>query len=358
MFLFEEEPIFGNKVLAREIGLIESIILQKIYYWIQINKNEGRNYYDGKYWTYNSIRTWHEKEFNYVSIATVKRAFNKLESLGFLLVANYNKDSRDKTKWYSVNEEKLSELYREVDSKTKKKQKEVLEKNKVENVDNSKQDERVNNALVQNDPMQEINLNQCIVSNCTNGLGQNELMQSIKMSQPLPNNTTINNSYNTSVITSNPSIHPINLESDKNSLDIDRGNDGEIDGLSKNTNKKYLETLDILRKNVGYYELIDIDRGLEAKEYDYILQILAEVFVSDSKSVKINGEQVDINLVRERYLKLDQFHMEYITYRMKENEYKIRNIRAYILTASYNAVVDMDIYYRNLVSYNEKNGMF
>ena len=32
MFLFEEEPIFGNKVLAREIGLIESIILQKIYY--------------------------------------------------------------------------------------------------------------------------------------------------------------------------------------------------------------------------------------------------------------------------------------------------------------------------------------
>ena len=111
MYLFDEQPIVANKTLAREIGLNEALILQQINYWIEINKKSGKNYHDGKYWTYNSIRAWQENDFDYMSFDTVKRTFSKLEKAGYLLVGNYNKDPRDKTKWYTINNDKLEELY-------------------------------------------------------------------------------------------------------------------------------------------------------------------------------------------------------------------------------------------------------
>ena len=109
MYLLDEQPILANKTLTREIGLNEALVLQQINYWIEINKRAGNNYFDGRYWTYNSIRAWHENDFDYMSIDTVKRTFSKLEKMGFLLIGNFNKDPRDKTKWYIINDEKLKD---------------------------------------------------------------------------------------------------------------------------------------------------------------------------------------------------------------------------------------------------------
>ena len=52
MYLFDEQPIVANKVLARVLELNEDLVLQSINYWIEINKKSGKNYYDEKYWTY------------------------------------------------------------------------------------------------------------------------------------------------------------------------------------------------------------------------------------------------------------------------------------------------------------------
>ena len=109
MYLFDEQPIIANKTLARALGLNEALVLQQINYWIEINKKSGKNYHDGKYWTYNSIRAWQEKDFDYMSVDTVKRTFAKLEKAGYLFIGNYNKDPRDKTKWYTINDEKLED---------------------------------------------------------------------------------------------------------------------------------------------------------------------------------------------------------------------------------------------------------
>ena len=150
MYFFDEQPILANKTLAREIGLNEALVLQQINYWIEINKKSGNNYYNGKYWTYNSIRAWHEKDFDYMSLDTVKRTFSKLEKNGYLLVGNFNKDSRDKTKWYTINNDKLEELYAQIEEKKKKTEQEILEQVSSEKV----VEEPMPNALVQNAPMQ------------------------------------------------------------------------------------------------------------------------------------------------------------------------------------------------------------
>lgn len=83
-----------------------------------------------------------------MSFDTVKRTFAKLEKAGYLLVGNYNKDPRDKTKWYSINTEKLEELYIEIENKKKKEELQALEK-------------AVPNALGQNAPMEKCKIHQC-----------------------------------------------------------------------------------------------------------------------------------------------------------------------------------------------------
>lgn len=60
--LFDERPIATNPVLVREIGLNEAIVLQQINFWLEVNKQNEKNFHDAKYWTYNSIRAWHESD--------------------------------------------------------------------------------------------------------------------------------------------------------------------------------------------------------------------------------------------------------------------------------------------------------
>ena len=105
MFLFDEPPIFVNPILARDIGLDEALVLQQLNYWTEVNRKTGKNYHEGRYWIYNSIRGWKEENFDYMSLDTVKRTFRRLDKAGYLLTGNFNKDPRDKTKWYATNDE-------------------------------------------------------------------------------------------------------------------------------------------------------------------------------------------------------------------------------------------------------------
>lgn len=110
--LFDEHPLVILPSVAEKIGLNEAIVLQQINYWIQANKQANRNYRDGKHWTYNSVDEW-QRQFRWWSRSTIKRTLKNLEDKGILVVGNYNKRGFDKTKWYSINKEKFSQLMEE-----------------------------------------------------------------------------------------------------------------------------------------------------------------------------------------------------------------------------------------------------
>lgn len=103
--LINESPLQVLPTLAVKIGLNESLILQQLQYWLNISGN----YYDGKKWVYNSIAKWTE-QFPFWSEKTITRIFKKLETQELVYVANYNKQKFDRTKWYSINYEKLNSL--------------------------------------------------------------------------------------------------------------------------------------------------------------------------------------------------------------------------------------------------------
>lgn len=110
-YLINEDPIFFLPTLAVGIGLNEAILLQKIHGWLQCTPKEhvGRN------WIYNSYKSWHE-QLPFMSETTIKRAVKNLIEKKIIITENFNKNSFDKTLWYSIDYEKLNEIVEISDS--------------------------------------------------------------------------------------------------------------------------------------------------------------------------------------------------------------------------------------------------
>ena len=107
--LLDEEPLLIMPQLAIKIGLNESIVLQQIHYWNQINKKSNTNLRDGYYWAFNSYEQW-QIQFPFWSVMTIRRTITKLEKMNLIVVGNYNRLKLDRTKWYRINYKVLDNL--------------------------------------------------------------------------------------------------------------------------------------------------------------------------------------------------------------------------------------------------------
>lgn len=111
LFVDKSKTLIINTDLALVLGdLNEAIVLNQLNYWLGINKKAGKNFIDDRYWVYNSYSDWKAKDFPYWSEKTIQRTFTRLENKGVVVSANYNKLGIDKTKWYTIDTEKLQEL--------------------------------------------------------------------------------------------------------------------------------------------------------------------------------------------------------------------------------------------------------
>lgn len=111
LFIDKSKTLIVNTDLALVLGdLNEAIVLNQLNYWIEINKKAEKNLIDGKYWVYNSYSDWRINNFPYWSEKTIQRAFTRLENKGVVITANYNKLAIDKTKWYTIDTDKLQKL--------------------------------------------------------------------------------------------------------------------------------------------------------------------------------------------------------------------------------------------------------
>lgn len=202
--LLDDYPMIVDRILARTIGLNEAIVLQHLHYWIVKNKEKNINYKNGKYWTFNSIQKWHDESFDFWSESTLRRIFASLEEKGLLIVGNFNKMKFDRTKWYSIDYEKLDKIVGE-------KKKIVNEKN-INDVNNEFDEMNINNEnnefngndksnknksagiyekivakmnkkTKDDDENNLIKLNESIDSNCKSAIAQYEPMNYAKSSQ-------------------------------------------------------------------------------------------------------------------------------------------------------------------------------
>src|SRR3990167_8329788 len=101
--LISEHPLQVLPSLAAAIGLNEAIVLQQIHYWIQSSTKIHKD----RKWTYNSYPEW-QRQFSWWSLNTIKRTFASLENQGLLITAIFNDNQFDRTKWYSVDYDRLN----------------------------------------------------------------------------------------------------------------------------------------------------------------------------------------------------------------------------------------------------------
>lgn len=93
--------------IAKEYGLKEAILMNHLWFWIEKNKANEIHYYDGTYWTYNSVKAFN-KLFPYLSESQINNTLKELKDKGIIQTGNYNKSSYDRTMWYAFTKMGIS----------------------------------------------------------------------------------------------------------------------------------------------------------------------------------------------------------------------------------------------------------
>ncbi len=106
---------------------------------------------------------------------------------------------------------------------------------------------------------------------------------------------------------------------------------------------------EIIRENIEY----DILAERHGKQrMDEAVELMLEVILSKRPYIRIAGDDFPREAVRSRFLKINSSHLEYVFGCIDKNTTKVGNIKAYLLTALYNAPATMDSYYRAEVNHD------
>lgn len=89
--------------LAEKYGMVEAVLLNHFEYWIELNRANGKNFYDGRFWTFNSMKAFSEI-FPYLTEKKIRNALKHLQDEGLILTGNYNKSAYDRTLWYAFSD--------------------------------------------------------------------------------------------------------------------------------------------------------------------------------------------------------------------------------------------------------------
>jgi hypothetical protein len=120
------ETISFKTEYAEKYGIECAILIQGIQLGLSINYNKPSHNKFGKVWMYNSVKDWH-RTYPFMSESTIKRALVKLKDDKVIEIMKLDSNPMNKTNWYTLNQSMISKW---------------------------------TNALGQNDPIEEVKLNQ------------------------------------------------------------------------------------------------------------------------------------------------------------------------------------------------------
>ena len=96
------------------------------------------------------------------------------------------------------------------------------------------------------------------------------------------------------------------------------------------------EVREEVKENIEYEHL---RQELPYDDVESLLELIVDVLSSTASTIRIGGEVLPVDAVRRRFRQLDSEHIKYIIDSMSQTTTKINNIRAYLLTALYNAPI-------------------
>jgi len=84
-------------------GINEAVLLNNIAFWVDKNKANKYNCFEGRYWTFNSAKAYSEL-FPYMSDRTIQRVLKHLVDEGLIMTGNFSDDPRNRTNYYTLTD--------------------------------------------------------------------------------------------------------------------------------------------------------------------------------------------------------------------------------------------------------------
>lgn len=146
-----------------------------------------------------------------------------------------------------------------------------------------------------------------------------------------------NNNYNTNNYNTNIYNQSVSQKNDRCGSSV--GQPDEVD----------LKTiLELIYENIGYGDL-KIVHQQDIELIDEFINIILDAVLSQSKTVRINGEDKPRELVRSNMLKLRYADIEYVLDQFKNYEGKIKKKHQYILSMLYSSSMERNLHFENAV---------
>ena len=115
--------------------------------------------------------------------------------------------------------------------------------------------------------------------------------------------------------------------------------------------KSVKEVKELVLKNIEYeYIKTHHDRG----RLEEIVELMVETLCSTKDTINISGDDYPSQLVKEKLLRINSLHIDYVFECLKKTTTYIRNIKRYLLTTLFNAPSTIDNYYSALVNHDFK----
>lgn len=204
------------------------------------------------------------------------------------------------------------------------------------------------------EPVQKMNQ----FKNCTGS--KSELVQNSHHPHKENNNNIYNNINNQSTKTdkidryiyNNPSINQSNPSiSDTREIDRIDKTGKQISGVNANT--VYAHIRELVKQNIDYDIMIERQECMDW--YDEYYNLIVEVLTRQKDTIRISGEDYSADMVRERFMKLNGLDLQYVHEQMSRTTSDIKNIKAYLTKALFNAPTTRASYWESRVNHDLAN---
>ena len=201
-----------------------------------------------------------------------------------------------------------------------------------------------------------------LVEKVRRGLGKPDIIY-VKNFASLAENVDEKKSRNTDKITevgeSNPNY------TNYNQTDLNYTEESYINPIIQSDSRKK-DTMDVMddvqtyieliKENISYDHHMQYDGYGKRELYDELFQVICEVVCVKHPTIRVAGEEYPYELVKSRFLKLESSHLEYVIGCMQNTTTKITNIKAYMVTALYNAPTTINHFYQQEVQHDMYGG--
>ncbi len=160
---------------------------------------------------------------------------------------------------------------------------------------------------------------------------------------------------NNNILNTNKSIHsfitPEEERDDKIEL-IDSYSKDNISIASFGERELYRQTIcDNINFDEAFASSFD-----KCEQVEEMVSIMTDVVCSSSPKIRVNGEEMSREVVKNCFLNLTEEEIDYVLYALKHNSRRIGNMRSYLITTLYNSKSTKSNFYANMACNDIREG--